>query len=177
MEEIDDTRSMLKIAITGPESTGKSELSQALASHFQGKVLHEYAREYLETRGPSYLQETVEQIAREQMRQQNELLFQNDRHVFFDTDLLVCRIWLEHVFGACPTWIMEASVQDVFDHTLLMNIDLPWQDDPLREHPHEREILFNKYQDALDASGRSYTVISGQGNDRINSAIQIISSL
>jgi nicotinamide riboside kinase len=121
---------MLKIAITGPESTGKSDLSHALASHFQGKVLHEYAREYLETRGPSYLQETVEQIAREQMRQQNELLLQNDRHVFFDTDLLVCRIWLEFVFGKCPQHIVLESLKPVFSHTLLMNIDLPWQADP-----------------------------------------------
>ncbi|VAW30185.1 hypothetical protein MNBD_BACTEROID07-850, partial [hydrothermal vent metagenome] len=39
---------MLKrIAITGPESTGKSELAAWLASAYQTSWVPEYAREYL----------------------------------------------------------------------------------------------------------------------------------
>lgn len=166
-----------KILITGPESTGKSAMTSFLANYYQGLELQEYARSFLEKYGKGYTYETVIEIAKEQLKQRNLLLKEREKSVFFDTDLLVCRIWLEHVYGRCPDWIIEASKDDVFDHILLMDIDLAWEEDPLREHPKEREELFNRYKEALEASGRSFSIIGGKGDDRYERAKQIIDAL
>jgi nicotinamide riboside kinase len=166
---------MIRIAVTGPESTGKSEISRRLAEHFGGVYVAEFAREYLETHGPNYERETVEFIAGRQNELLNQSFPEQTKLVVFDTDLLVCQIWMEHVFGACPTWIQKAASTDTFDLTLLMQIDLPWEDDPLREHPRERETLFTKYQIALLKSGRKFECVEGIGEARFENAIKMIS--
>jgi nicotinamide riboside kinase len=166
-----------KIAITGPESTGKSSICEALKLYFEGIVVPEFAREYLSKKTDRYTFEDVEFIAREQLKREKSAFDAQHEFLFCDTDLLVIRIWMEHVFGKCPQWIIEESLGKQYDFTLLMNIDLPWEDDPLREHPHQRELLFQKYLDALKISGRPFAVVSGNGEDRIKNAIQLIQKL
>jgi len=166
-----------KIAITGPESTGKSSICEALQLHFGGIVVPEFAREYLSNKTDRYTFEDVEFIAREQLKREQSAFGTQHEFLFCDTDLLVIRIWMEHVFGKCPQWIIDESLGTQYDFTLLMNIDLPWEDDPLREHPHQRELLFQKYLDALKNSGRPFTVVSGNGTERIQNAIQLITDL
>ena len=61
--------------------------------------------------------------------------------VFCDTDLLVIKIWSEHSFGYCPDWILRRIEQQQYDLVLLLNVDLPWEPDPLREHPHHRQYF------------------------------------
>ena len=94
--------------------------------------------------------------------------------VFCDTDMLVIRVWMEHVFGHCPDWIIQETHQAAFDHTLLMNIDLPWVDDPLREHPHQRALLLNHYLRFLNETQRPYTLISGTNEHRLENALKAL---
>ncbi len=169
---------MIRISITGPESTGKSALSKQLAMHFGGICVPEFAREYLELNGPNYNKDTVELIAVRQLELQNQKFDTSTKVVFFDTDLLVCQIWMEHVYNECPTWIYEAISRKEFDLTLLMQVDLPWEDDPLREHPRERNLLFTKYYDALIASSQKFEIAldlffaEGLGETRAENANQ-----
>jgi nicotinamide riboside kinase len=168
---------MISIAVTGPESTGKSRISQELAGHYSTIYLPEFAREYLMINGPEYTYETVVYIAEKQLLRQKNMLNKRISPCFFDTDLLVCRIWLEFVFGKCPQHIVLESLKPVFSHTLLMNIDLPWQADPLREHPTQRKELFNLYYQLLDQSERSFTVISGEGAERLDNAVLVVDEI
>jgi nicotinamide riboside kinase len=168
--------SLKSFAITGPESTGKSELASQLAKHYQSAFLPEYARSFLELQGPKYTYETVVYIAEQQLLHQTNFLNQAPSPCFFDTDLMVCRIWLEFVFGKCPPHILQASNEHVFTHTLLMDIDLPWQDDPLREHPAQRKELFELYLKSLEMAKRPFTVISGIGELRFQAALKIVDS-
>jgi NadR type nicotinamide-nucleotide adenylyltransferase len=163
---------MKRIAITGPESTGKSHLAELLALHFKSEWVPEFAREYLQLHGPSYSRENVETIALEQLKREQKAVSAAPGFVFYDTDLLVCLIWMEHVFGSAPEWLRKEVDASNFDHTFLMNIDLRWQPDPLREHPHQRDYLFSKYQQELTRMGRSYTIISGIGEMRKSKAIE-----
>ena len=169
--------SLKSFAVTGPESTGKSTLAAGLAEHYSTIYLPEFARGYLTENGPEYSYETVVFIAEQQLLKQRELFAKGISPCFFDTDLLVCRIWLEFVFGKCPAHIIHESINPVFTHTFLMNIDLPWQDDPLREHPAQRKELFDMYYRVLDQSEREFTVISGSGNERLENAIVKIEEL
>jgi nicotinamide riboside kinase len=166
-----------KIAITGPESTGKSSICEALQLHFGGVVVPEFAREFLSKKSNRYTFEDVEFMAREQLKREQSAFDAQHEFLFCDTDLLVMRIWMEHVFGKCPQWIIEESQGKHYDFTLLMDIDLPWEDDPLREHPHQREVLFQKYLEALEQSKRPFAIVRGNGEDRIQNAIQLIRDL
>lgn len=165
---------MIRVAVTGPESTGKSELCNLLNARLGGLVVDEFARQFLEQHPGAYTFETVEYIAREQLRLQQDAFAQQPKYVFCDTDMLVIRVWMEHVFGRCPDWIVEESHKPVFDYTLLMNIDLPWVDDPLREHPHQRAALLAHYQRLLAETQRPYTLISGSNTLRLENALKAL---
>lgn len=167
---------MIRIAVTGPESTGKSSMAMQLAKHFGGSFVPEFAREYLTKLNRLYTIDDVETIARKQIQLEDSISL-NNKLIFCDTDLLVCRIWMEVVFGACPDWLILESQKQRYSHTLLMNIDLAWQPDPLREHPHLREELFNRYRTALIEDHRTFTIISGMNEERFESAKSSINQL
>jgi nicotinamide riboside kinase len=60
------------------------------------------------------------------------------------------------------------------DLYLLCDIDLPWEDDPLREHPHQREVLLGKYRTRLETLGVNHALVQGSGDQRLASALQHI---
>ena len=167
---------MIRIAVTGPESTGKSSLVSQLAKYYGCPFVPEYAREYLANLNRPYTALDVETIARKQMELEDSIS-SNSQNIFYDTDLLVCRIWMEVVFGACPDWLIAESRNQRYSYTLLMNIDLPWEPDPLREHPHLREEIFTRYRNALIEDERPFTIISGMNEDRLENAKTAIDKL
>ena len=162
---------MLKrVSITGPESTGKSKLAAWLADAFQTLWVPEYAREYLEKNGPHYTLEDVVAIARGQLERENNLARQAKNVLFCDTDLLVTKIWCEVVFGICPDWIKQQFQTHHYDLYLLCYPDLPWEPDPLRENPDNREELFFLYRKVLEENGMPYRVVKGFGMERFENA-------
>ena len=168
---------MIRIAITGPESTGKSSLTEQLAKHFDCPFVPEYAREYLEKNGPGYTMADIEKIASVQVKLEEGKSKSPARFLFCDSDLLICKIWLKYVFNSSIPWIDKEASSQKYSHTFLMNYDLPWQPDPLRENPENRDYLFNLYKEELEISGRPFSVISGKDEERTNMAIDIIQNL
>lgn len=162
------------IAITGPESTGKSQLAADLAAHFGGVWVPEYAREYLQELNRPYRFEDILHIAKGQERRTNESIKPGVPVVFLDTELTVTRIWCEYLYGKCHSWIVDHQAAQEFDLYLLTNIDLPWQPDPMREHPDKRKELFELYERALQNQHWTYNLVSGVGTERPRSAIRII---
>ena len=63
-----------RIAIVGPESTGKSILSEQLAKHYNSLFVAEYAREYIEQLQRDYTIEDIETIARMQLKNENAIV-------------------------------------------------------------------------------------------------------
>ncbi len=165
---------MKKIAITGPESTGKSWLTKQLAAHYQTFFVPEYARDYLTKLTHPYTIDDVVEIAKGQLHIQEMMERLADNILFSDTEMLVCKIWTEFVFGSTPELIHQAFVKQRFDLYLLCDIDLPWEFDPLREHPEQRSTLFSLYQKYLIDYGLPYEVIKGKGIERLQCAIGYI---
>jgi len=168
---------MIKIAVTGPESTGKSALTEALALHFKSPFVKEYAREYLEKNGSGYMANDIEKIASVQLQLEERASSSSDKFLFCDSDLLVCKIWLKHVFNISIPWIDKEAAALKYSHTFLMNYDLPWESDPLRENPENRDYLFDLYKEELEISGRRFSIISGKNEERTQMAIEIIHKL
>ena len=168
---------MLRVSLTGPESTGKTTLATRLAAHYGTSFAPEFAREYLALSGPHYTAEDLEKIARGQLAAEAEAETRAHRLVFCDSDLLVIKIWAEHSFGTCPEWIEKRIDQQHYDLVLLMGVDLPWQPDPLREHPHLRQQFYDLYQRELREQMANFAEISGDGDRRFAQACFLVDEL
>lgn len=169
-----------KIAIIGPESTGKSTLSNQLALHYQTSWVPEYAREYLEHLNHPYAETDLLAIAKGQLKAEDQQLgtAKNDL-LFCDTDLYVIKVWSEHKYNTCHPWILQQIAKRDYSIYLLTDIDIPWQNDPQREHPDPRmrAYFYNVYHDIVIHSGIPWFNIRGDYNTRLVTAVEAIESL
>jgi len=163
-----------KIVITGPESTGKSNLAEALANHYKTAWVPEYARVYLNKLGRDYNYDDLLNITKGQYKLEKEYEKQSNEFLFLDTSFLVMKIWCQYKYNKCHPWIIENLEKQSCDLYLLCDIDLPWQPDPLREHPDKRKFLFDWYQRELSHSGNRFALVSGIDEQRACNAIRII---
>ncbi len=167
-------KKVISIAVTGPESTGKSWLSEKLADHFLTVWVPEFARAYLLKTHGAYNEEDIVQIARGQLKLENRMAKMARGFLFCDTEFLVTKIWSEFRYRRCDPWIEMMFRDHRYDLYLLCDIDLPWEEDPLREHPQCRVQLFNLYHQALVGQGLPFEVIRGSGRMRLDNAIREI---
>lgn len=167
-------KDLIRIAITGPESTGKSQLAERLAAHYHTVFVPEYARMYIDDLHRPYEQKDILDIAVGQLRHEKQMESLAVDILFCDTELLVTKIWSEVKYGTCDPWILKNIEEHHYDLFLLCNIDLPWAEDPQREHPHMREKLFSLYFDELTERQFPFVVISGNGDQRLHNAIHAI---
>lgn len=163
-----------RIAITGPESTGKSTLCEQLAQYYHTVWNPEFARTYLNQINRPYEQNDLLLIAQGQIESEQLTLLKASNFLFCDTEPINIKIWSEHRFLNCHNWIINAIETFPYDLYLLCNIDLPWQYDPLREHPHMRQYFFDLFLKELEARHLPYTIISGTSEERANNAIKAI---
>ena len=166
-----------RVAIIGPECTGKTDLARFLASHYQTTWVPEFARTYLERLDRPYIKKDLTTIARGQLKAENSIAEQATRFVFCDTNLVVMKIWSEFKYGSCDPEILTLIKQQKYDLHLLTDVDLPWEDDPLREHPHKRQELFDLYKGHLENTQTKYTIIRGNYDSRRTEALQAVAKI
>ena len=156
-----------KIGIIGPESTGKSTLASYLAHRYGGVLVPEYAREYMEKRAcaSAYTYEDVVNIAQQQVQQLQNCIHggitegYRSNVVFFDTELIITKVWFLHKFGKCPDFVEKALHDYPMDVYLLCYPDMEWEPDPVRENPDIREYLFDWYEREIQALDIPYYII------------------
>jgi NadR type nicotinamide-nucleotide adenylyltransferase len=166
-----------RIVIIGPESTGKSTLTRQLAAHFGTSYADEFARVYLEGLSRPYNEEDLWHIAEGQVRYEDEAIAAARNGLcFFDTDLYVTKVWSEDKYGTCAESILQQIACRPYHLYLLTDIDMPWEDDPLREHgsPEERQYFFNIYYDIVQQSGVPFTVVRGTEAGRLEQAVTAV---
>jgi len=167
----------IRIAITGPESAGKSWLTENLASAYHSTWVPEYAREYLDKLNGPYSYDDILAIAHGQMAAEDSALQSAGKFLFSDTECLVTKIWCDVKFERCHHWIIEQIELRPYDLYLLCDIDLPWQPDPRREHPHLRQYLFDLYYAELIDRKFNFGVVKGTGEARLECAMEIINRM
>lgn len=168
--------SMLKIAIIGPESTGKTELTAKLASHFHAVWKPELAREYIENLNREYTFEDVCEIAHRQIIVENEYVQNNNAHkiVFFDTDLIITKVWLQYKYHVTPDFVQKRLEEKHIDFYLLLEPDIAWKPDPVREHGDDRDYFFDWYKREIEMLQTPYAVINGLDDKRLQNAVKEI---
>ncbi|PAW92537.1 NadR [Mucilaginibacter sp. MD40] len=165
---------IIKIAVVGPESTGKSTMSAFLAAHYQTVWVPEFARGYCEklTAPPTWHDEV--NMFYGQLALEEQLLPKANRLLICDTTFITVKIWSDQLFGSSPQEVLDELPRHPYHLYLLLDIDLPWQDDPLRDFPHLREHFMEVWHRELKALNANYTVISGTGQDRYERAVEVI---
>ena len=172
-----EKRKIKKVVILGPESTGKSTMCTMLAALFNTIWVKEYAREYLLKNGTNYSYENLYEIAQGQLAAEKNTVENTSKEIIFiDTDMYVVKVWSEYVFNKCDNRILNEIVQSDCDLYLLLNTDLPWEKDELREYPDNetREKLFHFYKEEMQEQKKPWHIVSGQGNERFLNALKII---
>ena len=163
-----------RIALIGPESTGKTTLCMELSAHFNTVWVPEFSRDYIETLNRKYTLADIVYCAEMQIEKEDELLPKANQFLFSDTELIVAKVWCEDVFNTCPDWIETEITKRKFDLYLLTYPDLPFYEDPVRENPHRREYFFNLYKNELEKRSFDFRFIKGQGKARLANALKAI---
>jgi len=171
LQSLDDP---FRICVIGPESTGKSALSESLARHLNTVWIPEFAREYIGNLNRPYEQHDLLEIARGQVNLEHQLIPGAGETVIMDTNLLVIKVWSEHRYGSVSPEILDLHHSRRYDLYLLTDIDLPWAEDPQREHPHLRQHFMSVYRQLMASTGIPFRIISGTGGQRTQSAIDAI---
>ena len=155
----------MKVGIIGPESSGKSSLARYLAKRYKGTYVPEYARTYVEQKGSQDVSfDELCDIARHQIEQlqtiSNDL--KQPQTVFFDTELIVTKVWFDYAFGRVPEWLEEALRRYPMDVYLLTSPDIPWIPDPARYNGSDemRQELFQRYESEIQALDIPYYIIT-----------------
>jgi NadR type nicotinamide-nucleotide adenylyltransferase len=189
--------SLKKIAVIGPESTGKSTLCELLAQHYNTQWCPEFAREFLLTHGTDYTYDDLLYIAKGQLAMEDEyirstvdgpkstvdasssLTTHHSPLLFIDTEMYVMKVWCEFVFGKCHRWVLDQIIERKYDLYVLCNTDLPWVKDELREYPDlkTRDQLYHIYKDIMINQSTPWVDISGDYDERLQKAVKAIDQL
>ena len=158
---------MKRILFTGPESTGKSSLARRLASDYDSQWVPEYARTYLEQGGGSYQEADLLEIAKGQLQLEDRIAQHAGNFLFVDTSMLVMKVWSTFKYGRCHPWIIEQLQHRHYDLWVLCGIDIPWEPDPMRENPNDRQALYTLYLKEVQQLNVSFIEASGTLEERI----------
>lgn len=174
--------SCIKIVLFGPESTGKTTLSEDLAEYFNAPMVKEYMREYLQEVWNAEKRicepQDIIPIAEGQMKIENKLAQEADELLICDTDLLELKVYSEAYYeGYCDPQLLKHALNNNYHLYFLTYIDVPWTPDDLRDKPHDREGMFQRFQDALDQHQKPYYILKGDRETRLNVAVKRINQL
>ena len=172
----------LRVAVFGPESTGKTALAARLATHFGEPWAPEHVREYWERAGGRIGPADLEAIARGQLALEDEAATRARRVVFCDTELLTCTLWNDLLFpGACPLWVRAEAERRARGFALYLHCvdDLPFVPDPQRCFPgaEERSRAAVRWREALVSRALPRVDITGAGAERERRAVVAVERL
>lgn len=173
---------IMKVVLFGPESTGKSTMSELLAKHYNTVWVREYAREYLQNKWNNE-RKTCESsdlipIAIGQMNMENRLAKKADRILICDTDLLETKVYSQEYYGGYVDPLLDQYARENhYDLYLLTDIDTPWEADDLRDRPDQRQEMFDAFERSLISHQRPYIKLSGSIKHRLKTAVDEIDQL
>ena len=168
---------MIRVVLTGSESTGKTTLAKALTRHYSAELVPEFVRDYAERKGAPLDFSDHGPIAHGQIALEDAHIANAPRLVVQDTDLLSTVVYCNHYFGRCPAWIEEAASARRPDLYLLCETDVEWIADGVRDRGHMRDEMQQLFRDAVHASGVASIEIRGGREERLPHATHAIDAL
>ncbi|HEX9979967.1 MAG TPA: DUF4301 family protein [Flavobacterium sp.] len=175
------TADIIKIAVYGPESTGKTTLAEQLAAHYNTVWAPEFARDYLQEKWNNAEKicapEDILPIAIGHVRQENALLEKANKYLFLDTCLMQTKVYSEMYYNSVDPLLDKAARKHKYDLFILTDIDVPWEKDDLRDKPNDRGMQFETFKNALMENSKPFITVSGDPESRLNQAITALDGL
>ena len=168
---------VVRVVLTGSESTGKSTLAAELASHYGVELVPEFVRTFAEQKGTAIDFGDHGPIARGQIALEDAAIARAARLVIQDTDLLSTVVYCRHYFGRCPAWIEDAAAARLPALYLLCATDVEWIADGVRDRGHMRDEMQQLFADAVRGSGARFRNVSGSRLGRFTEAAKTIDEL
>lgn len=177
MEKVARSGDIVRVVLTGSESTGKTVLARQLAEHYDAEFVPEFVREFAERKkGPIEFADT-DAIARGQIALEDGHAERAQKLLIQDTDLLSTAVYSGHYYGRCVEWIETTARDRRPDLYLLLEIDVPWVPDDVRDRATRREEMQQLFRNAVAEAGAPYVVIQGDWDRRYELARQAIDRL
>ena len=172
---------IIKVALFGPESTGKTTLARQLAEYYQTEWVPEFARDYLQEKWNSSQQictpDDMLPIAYGQTKLENDRTLTANKYLFCDTNLMVTKVFSEVYYNHCDPLLNKAACEHDYDLFFLTDIDVPWERDELRDKAEGRESVFAVFKQSLIDNSKPFITLSGDKDLRLKKAVAIINDL
>jgi NadR type nicotinamide-nucleotide adenylyltransferase len=170
---------VIKVVLTGSESSGKTEIARALGEHFGAPVSIEFVREFARERGVGAAIDFADHgpIARGQMAAEDAAIAQARDLAILDTDLVSTVVYCAHYFGRTPQWIEDEARRRSGDLYLLMSPDIPWVADGIRDRADRRAEMHDLFRRQLQTLGLRFVEIGGGFEERLARARDEVAGL
>ncbi len=149
----------LLVCLYGPESVGKTTMAQQLADHYQTVYVPEVARDLITSN--DLTSDDYARIAIAQTAAVKRAIPQANRVLICDTDLITTQLYATIYEVEHPPILTDLAAQEKFDAYFLLNPDVPWVADGLRDLGHRRAEMYVLFEKALTERGIRYVVVSG----------------
>jgi NadR type nicotinamide-nucleotide adenylyltransferase len=161
-----------RIVITGSESTGKTTLAAMLADRHDTVATPEFSRDYADARTVPLDRHDVEAIAVGQIESENRWA-RRARHglMVLDTDLFSTVVYGAHYYGSVQPWIERMALERRGALYLLLDIDVPWVPDPIRDRGGQRAEMHALFLGMLERYRLPFVTIGGEWTERFEKAM------
>ena len=176
-----------RLVLTGPESTGKTTLAEALAEHLDGILVSEYLRDYFQVQGSLTLEDAIpigqgQWVNEERGADQAE---EEDKVLICDTDLISSLVFSCHYYQDeinTPLWALWEQWSERHKKRLtippfaprlyiLCGVDWPWIRDGQRDAPDLRAHFHGRFEAELKALGQDYICVEGSLDERLSAVL------
>ncbi len=165
-----------RVAVIGPESSGKSTLTQFLAARFGTKYAAEYARSYLDAVSMEITAEALRTIAQGHRASEDALAEQCSGLLFCDTEAITTKLYSQLFLGFVPLEIEAYAAEDRYTLYLVTNATEDWVPDPQRYQPEyaARAAFSRACILELERLGRRFVVLEGSWEQRTAQAVAAV---
>lgn len=164
---------MIRVALMGPESTGKTTLARRLAAHYGTIAVPEYGRLYCEIFGNECDAADLLAIVRGQQLLEEAAARKARRLTVLDTDAVMTAVWSDVLLGHRLAALNDVPTADLY---LLTNVDVPFERDAIRYFPEQgqRARMFELCQAELERRALPFVVVGGDREARFATSVAAI---